>query len=384
MKKIILLTVCFMFVLSGQSYASDNMTKCKNDGDCPEGYICNILPYNRAGTCLEEPKPKETIPIYTGILGPRLNFDLFLSMPIPFKDDNLKKAINKELGDPASSDITVEECMGLEKLFFPGYDLPDDEKIEDLSGIQFCFNLTHITLPYQKIDDISPIANLKKLEAIFFSDNNIESLNPIKKLSNLKELSVSKNKIELINPPLFASLPLVSLHIDKNPLKNCHFMDSLQTHLEFFSISKGDLDDSVLTDHIWDKLSPSIGALGLDGFDLSNKLGIIAGFTDLYSLRLINAGISDISDLSSLENLVFLDLSMNYISDLLPLMHLEKIQSMYLMNNEVSSIAALVAKAQGGHFSNGSAVFLHNNPISDNAFDWHVEILESFGIGVHY
>ncbi len=387
MKRILLLVSIFAFILSGQSYAGDNMV-CKNDADCPDGYVCKKATYRMMGSCLEEPKPETVVPIYpVGFISKitRDTIDKYLSMPIPFKDDNLKRKINKELGEPASSDITVEECMELEQ-FSPGseWNEPEEEKIKDLYGIQFCFNLTHLYLPSQMIKDISPIATLTKLQAIDFSYNEIKSLNPVKDLTNLQHLNVVKNEIENINPPLFANLPLTALNIANNPLESLAFLNALQFKLKSFSISRGNLSDTLFTDVILDKLSPDLSYLSLHDFDMSEKMGIIAGFTGLKYLTLVDANIDDISSLSTLENLHALMLTGNHISDLNPLIDLAELKLISLNHNNINTISALVTKAEMGLFEEGANIYLYGNPLLDGAFEWHVEILESFGIGVVY
>ena len=379
-----------LFFVVGSSVAAEYMTKCKNDGDCPEGYICSILPYNRAGTCLEEPKPKEIIHIYTGGFESKLTRDTvnkFLNMPIPFKDDNLIKAINKELGKPADSNITVEECMALETLNTGPFQIqmPDEVKVKDLYGLQFCSNLKKLFLSYNLVEDLSPIAGLTKLQNVSFRHNKVKSLEPIKNLINLQELRVDGNNIESIDPSTFANIPLDVLFIAHNPLKSVAFLSVLPNELTSFSLSRGELYNSVFEFLVTDILSSDITVLELYDFDMSQNMDIISGYENLRRLKLINATLEDISEIAGLTDLGYLDLDHNSISDLSPLMYLTKLRTLFLLNNQIDSIASLVEKAQEGLFPNWAFINVKFNPlIQDSDFDWHVETLESLGLKINY
>ena len=132
---------------------------------------------------------------------------------VVFPDKNLEKAIRDALDKPAEEAITPAELAGLTVL--PTRKLG----ITDLSGIEYCTNLTELDLDYNRISDISPLTSLTSLTLLQLNYNQINDLSLLVSLTNLTELRLRTNQISDISPlvensGLSSNLQLASNNLD--------------------------------------------------------------------------------------------------------------------------------------------------------------------------
>ena len=167
------------------------------------------------------------------------------------------------------------------------------------------------------------------LESLSVYENSISSLAPLAELINLKSLSLGKNNITDI-------LPLAGL-----------------TNLIDLSLHNNNISD------------------------LSHLQGLI----NLTSLALGYNSISDISVLSGLTSLVNLYLAGNKISDISILSNLTNLTVLHLAVNSISDISPLVANTGLGE---GDRLFLKRNPLSYDAINTHIPILQGRGVTVSF
>jgi hypothetical protein len=71
---------------------------------------------------------------------------------VAFTDPNLEAAIREAVGIPEET-IYAEDLQGLTAL------AADGRNIADLSGLEHCIDLTHISLSHKPISDISPLVD---------------------------------------------------------------------------------------------------------------------------------------------------------------------------------------------------------------------------------
>ncbi len=90
-------------------------------------------------------------------------------------------------------------------------------EIEDLTGIEYCKNITSLNLSYNNLEEISRLSNLELLEEIDLSNNHINDIEVLKNLTNLKNIDLSFNKITTIKP-LFELNNLEYLNIIGNKI----------------------------------------------------------------------------------------------------------------------------------------------------------------------
>ena len=88
---------------------------------------------------------------------------------VTFLDPNLEAAIRETLNKP-SEPIHASELAGLASLSAM------DRGIENLSGLQYCTNLTWLDLGFNQIGDVSFLANLTTLTYLDLNSNQIADL----------------------------------------------------------------------------------------------------------------------------------------------------------------------------------------------------------------
>lgn len=92
-----------------------------------------------------------------------------------------------------------------------------DYEIEDLSGVEYCRNLSSLDLSDNSITDINKLYSLKLLKELYLSNNNIDEIGILYKLGSLKVLDLSGNQVEDIRS-LYHLENLEYLNISGNPV----------------------------------------------------------------------------------------------------------------------------------------------------------------------
>ncbi|NIN53708.1 MAG: hypothetical protein GTO23_11255, partial [Nitrososphaeria archaeon] len=96
--------------------------------------------------CQPEPKPPIPPPTPSKTLPPRPK--LSEAETITFPDENLESAVRNTLDKPAGEEITVAELDKLTTLYV------ENSGITNLSGLDYCTNLTELGLSGNQISDI--------------------------------------------------------------------------------------------------------------------------------------------------------------------------------------------------------------------------------------
>ena len=113
---------------------------------------------------------------------------------VTFPDENLEAAVRDALGKPVGEEITVAELATLTTLG------AESSNITDLSGLEYCTNLTILTINENQISDISPLASLTSLTEIGLGENQISDISPLASLTNLTRTHLGENQISDISP----------------------------------------------------------------------------------------------------------------------------------------------------------------------------------------
>jgi len=188
---------------------------------------------------------------------------------VTFPDTNLEAAIREAIDKPEGI-IFTSDLDGLTSLKTKG--------ITDLTGLEYCNNLTELVLDYSRISDLTPLASLTNLTELRLWDNEISDIAPLENLTNLTQLELGYNQISDLSP--LASLAnLTKLYLNGNQISD---------------------------------ISP------------------LTNLTTLTQLELGRNQISDISPLANLTNLTRLDLGYNQISDLSPLLSLPSLKTLHI------------------------------------------------------
>ena len=266
---------------------------------------------------------------------------------VTFPDSNLEVAIREAIGKPEGP-IHTSELEGLSFLAASRRD------ITDLTGLEYCTNITHLSLAYNQVSDISPLASLTNLTWLDLAYNQVSDISPLVSLTNLTWLHLGMNQVSDISP--LASLTnLTWLSLGMNQV------------VEFSDISPL----ASLT---------NITHLGLDVNQVSD-ISPLASLANLTWLHLGENQVSDISPLASLANLEWLYLQENDISDLSTLTGLTNLWELYLSDNNISDISPLV---ENSGLSQGDTVDLMNNPLGTTSVNVYILQLEEERVDVKY
>ena len=215
---------------------------------------------------------------FLALCGPRLD----AQEVVYIADENLEAAFRDALSIP-DGPITDIDLAGLTEL------QADFRAIADLTGLEYCVNLTVLSLADNYISDLNPLSGLKNLTVLNLSGNNISQIKPLSRLRNLTSLCLSYNNIS-----------------DIGPLSRLTNLRDLYLH--FNSISE---------------IKPLPGLRNLTYMDLAFN------------------NVSDVSPLSRLTNVRCLYLHYNNISDIEPLSRLTNLRFLYLYSNPLDFDAYL-------------------------------------------
>ena len=191
---------------------------------------------------------------------------------VVFADENLEAAIRDALGKPTGKAITPAEMAGLTTLI-----LHARWGITDLSGIEYCTNLTWLRVAGPQLSDISPLASLTNLTGLTVRQSQLGDISPLASLTNLVELHLTGNQLSDISP--LASLTnLTWLRISFNQLSDISPLASL-TNLDWVSLTSNQISD----------ISPLVENSGLGEGDMVlieyNNLDLSEGSEDLKNIR---------------------------------------------------------------------------------------------------
>lgn len=196
-------------------------------------------------------------------------------------DPNLRVAIHATLELPSGANITQQDMLQLERFE------SKDNRIKDLTGIEYAANLTFLVLSVNEIHDITPIAGLTKLDFLIIRDNPVEDLDVLRHLTALRYLNISGILV-----------------------RDLSFISSLRNLQELVAINCRLSDISAL-----------------------------AGMTQLRMLNMPTNQITDISPLSDLVNLESLRLGRNQIVDISPLANLTALKVLQLHLNPIADVS---------------------------------------------
>ena len=111
------------------------------------------------------------------------------------------------------------EFLPKDLLYLEGMlELPGEE-IDDLSGIEFCRNITGLNLEENRIESLAGLEELTQISVLYLARNRIHDISAIKGLTGLTTLDLSFNEIEEAGE-LAGLSGLKYLNLIGNPLKD--------------------------------------------------------------------------------------------------------------------------------------------------------------------
>jgi Leucine-rich repeat (LRR) protein len=240
------------------------------------------------------------------------------------------------------------------------------EKIENLTGLEYCTNLTNLDLSHNDISDISPLANLNNLKELNLGSNNITDISTLAGLSNLTTLHLDGNQIDDISG-LTGMSNLITLYLNRNQIDEISGLAGM-SNLTTLYLTNNQIEDT----------SALIGLSNLTTLCLSNNriedISSLAGLTKLTTLYLVNNQIVDISSLKTAEKLEELIVYKNKIEDITPLEPLQQLQKLYAQINNIQDISPLLS------LTNLQSVVLDWNPLNKNSLNMIIPELNGQGV----
>jgi len=163
---------------------------------------------------------------------------------VSFPDPNLDRAIREAIDKP-SGPIYVSELQELTSFN------ASDMGISDLSGMEYCTNLSVLDFYNNKISNLSPLSDLTSLTTLWLGGNQISDITPLSFLTNLNTLGLTQNRISNLSP-LSSLSNLKELYLTDNEISDIFPLSSL-SNLTTLWIGYNRIDDITrcYTSAIW-------------------------------------------------------------------------------------------------------------------------------------
>jgi len=331
---------------------------------------------------------------------------------VTFPDPNLQKAIRDAIGKP-TGDIYQSDLDKLTSLYV------EYLSITDLTGLEYCHNLTNLAIRGGEVSDISVLSGLTGLTHLELNDNSISEISVLSGLTGLTYLDLSGNSISDISV--------------LSGLTNLTYLGLCDSHISDISVLSGltNLRGLCLSYNPISNIDPLAGLYNLNILDLTDsKISNIAPLSSLTNLSILALGWNQISDITAVSHLInldelalfgnniddltplsslaschlrHLDLDDNIISDISPLSLITSLETLLLEDNLVSDITALAGLTNlhelmllsnkivdikplvdNPGLASGDHVALHYNPLSSISVNTYIPALQSRGVSVDY
>ena len=183
----------------------------------------------------------------------------------------------------------------------------DGNNVEDISAVSGLSNLQRLSIRDNSVWDISPVADLNALEVLDFTDNYVYDLSAVSRLTSLKELWFGGNEVVDISA-LVNLTGLSVLRFSDNHVSNLAPLMNL-TRLTVLRFSDNEV----------------------------SSINVLAGMTELRELWFYNNKVENIDALSKLTELEYLYMGGNEIKDANAVMNLYNLKELSLDGNNISN-----------------------------------------------
>ena len=234
----------------------------------------------------------------------------------------------------------------------------------DITALSNCQYLTRLNLSGNSVTDLSPLMNLPYLQWLDISFNAVSDLRPLMGISTLTFLNASGNSVNATSA-LSLMTGLDTLYLDGNPIRDFSGLRRLRSittlGLSNTGLQDGDLNylqglQSLRSLNITE--NPALSGLAVEALKSSlpacmvehSALPVSISFdghmvpNNTTELRIAGQNVTDISAVQLLPELRSLDLSMNSISNLYPLIFSDsrdKLTYLNLSGNAISDLTPL-------------------------------------------
>lgn len=162
----------------------------------------------------------------------------------------VRRAIKKPTGDILKTDLVETVFTRLRA---------GEAGITDLTGLEYCTDLSELFLYNNQITDISPLAGLTNLRSLKLDVNRISDISAFAGLTNLQSLTLCANQIYDISA-LANLTSLQRLFLESNPISD---ISVLVTNAEIGSLNSVHLEGSPLSQDALCNDIPKLKAWGV-------------------------------------------------------------------------------------------------------------------------
>lgn len=269
--------------------------------------------------------------------------------PVNFPDPNLDSVIRSYINKPTGT-IHPSDLVGR------GFTYLDFVRrgVSDLSGLEYCTDLTTIVMHLNQVEDLSALAGLKNLGSLYAYGNQIEDLSPLAS-TNVRFLQLSHNNVHNIDA--LEGLNLTGLSLNSCPVADLGALAGMNTLVQLdvtstritsvaslaglaalteLYMGHTDVGDLSILATI-----PLLKILEIDGLTYLPDFSDLPSLLNLSELYADYVGISNLAPIAQLPKLTVLYLRGNGITDVSPLAALPVLRSLYLEGNQVQDYRSL-------------------------------------------
>ena len=155
------------------------------------------------------------------------NPDQAIVFPDPLLELAIRKALDRPEGDITTSDAAAVDWLNL------GIDWQDaetDQKITDLTGLEYFTHLHGLELGNQSVRDLTPLVGLEELEILNLLNNGIEDIALLAQMQSLGWLELRGNAVTDISP-LGGLTTLYGLLLEDNLIEDLSPLDAIYENL---------------------------------------------------------------------------------------------------------------------------------------------------------
>lgn len=288
----------------------------------------------------------------------------------------LTNLVTLDLSNNQIVDIDVLSSLtGLRNLYL------DDNQIKDISALSKLNNLSNLSLDSNEIEDVTALSNLNNLQSLYLSDNRISDISTLPVVSESSNFRAVNQTVTLemgyIGVPQNITLlnqrgevPSTNITVGEGSFVNGKLTwtstpDTKENRLTWTGpmnftgilIQKVDSQPTIYDLFEDNNLARAI-ALKLNNSE-ANALVFPSQLEEIEYLYISGNNISNLSGMHRLTGLKYLHASSNNISDISPLKELTALETLNLNNNIITDISALE------DLSNLVELSLNNNRITD-------------------
>lgn len=295
-----------------------------------------------------------------------------ISQTVVFNNPPLEGAVRAALRKP-EGEIYKKQLITIAALDASG------QKIDSLEGIQMLPNLRELNLRDNRVSDLSQLSSLIHMEKLNLRNNNVRDLSPLSGLKTLEYLNLYSNTGIMSLEPIkshdrletliLANLPIgnqvITLagmrNLKKLNLRNAGITDVSMlanlTQLEYLNLYG---NSSVKNPEMLGDLK-NLETLILAQIPINGNADFLSKQTGLRKLNLRETGIRDLSPLSMLENLEYLNLHSNSgITGIKPISGLKQLETLVLANVTVGDEVGILR-----NFDNLRTLNIRNTGVTD-------------------